>query len=400
MQHCQSQTEQIRCCWRHRSVWVEGQEQLLPYCRVSQWPERHDVAVGKTGGHPWDESQSGAAGNNGLGSCQAGNIVQRAPEYFWLRVLIELRSGTGRRRKGRHRHLRNGGPVRWVVGPVERRAWGRMTPKRSRSSGTALILSVGLQSVMIPKSVSVAATRCMTLSVVASIVRTETPGCVSDSRASPNLGLLRLSGARPVLPWRIFLRQTRPYPDYHNALSRCQREPPRDRKPRETAGFSGGLKRHGMSGNGVLAEREGFEPSVPVKGTTVFETAPIDRSGTSPSSQPHIQGQSAAPYTSGPCALQPGLHLRPIIPRAAAGHPATARETVSVASGVRTEESSPYTAVSSHEPCTRPATASQEIELTDVTSVVICLASDTVLPFIHNPGQSVVHCGRIHRSGP
>jgi hypothetical protein len=31
-----------------------------------------------------------------------------------------------------------------------------------------------------------------------------------------------------------------------------------------------------------LAEREGFEPSVPHKGTTVFETAPIDRSGTSP----------------------------------------------------------------------------------------------------------------------
>jgi hypothetical protein len=33
---------------------------------------------------------------------------------------------------------------------------------------------------------------------------------------------------------------------------------------------------------GVVAEREGFEPSVPARGTTVFETAPIDRSGTSP----------------------------------------------------------------------------------------------------------------------
>ena len=30
-----------------------------------------------------------------------------------------------------------------------------------------------------------------------------------------------------------------------------------------------------------LAEREGFEPPVP-EGTTVFETAPFDRSGTSP----------------------------------------------------------------------------------------------------------------------
>jgi hypothetical protein len=32
----------------------------------------------------------------------------------------------------------------------------------------------------------------------------------------------------------------------------------------------------------VLAEREGFEPSVPTRSTTVFETVPIDRSGTSP----------------------------------------------------------------------------------------------------------------------
>ena len=32
----------------------------------------------------------------------------------------------------------------------------------------------------------------------------------------------------------------------------------------------------------ALAERVGFEPTVPHRGTTVFETAPIDRSGTSP----------------------------------------------------------------------------------------------------------------------
>ncbi len=32
----------------------------------------------------------------------------------------------------------------------------------------------------------------------------------------------------------------------------------------------------------VLAEGVGFEPTVPVKGTTVFETAPIDHSGTPP----------------------------------------------------------------------------------------------------------------------
>jgi hypothetical protein len=33
----------------------------------------------------------------------------------------------------------------------------------------------------------------------------------------------------------------------------------------------------------IMAERVGFEPTVPHRGTTVFETAPIDRSGTSPS---------------------------------------------------------------------------------------------------------------------
>ena len=31
-----------------------------------------------------------------------------------------------------------------------------------------------------------------------------------------------------------------------------------------------------------LAERGGFEPPVPKKGTPVFETGPFDRSGTSP----------------------------------------------------------------------------------------------------------------------
>jgi hypothetical protein len=33
---------------------------------------------------------------------------------------------------------------------------------------------------------------------------------------------------------------------------------------------------------GEVAERVGFEPTVPARGTTVFETAPIDHSGTSP----------------------------------------------------------------------------------------------------------------------
>jgi hypothetical protein len=37
-----------------------------------------------------------------------------------------------------------------------------------------------------------------------------------------------------------------------------------------------------MIANAQVAEREGFEPSVPARGTTVFETAPFDRSGTSP----------------------------------------------------------------------------------------------------------------------
>ena len=42
-----------------------------------------------------------------------------------------------------------------------------------------------------------------------------------------------------------------------------------------------------------LAEGVGFEPTVPVKGTTVFETAPIDRSGTPPqlarAAAPHLR---------------------------------------------------------------------------------------------------------------
>ena len=36
------------------------------------------------------------------------------------------------------------------------------------------------------------------------------------------------------------------------------------------------------------AERQGFEPWVPVKSTTVFETAPIDHSGISPKSAAKI----------------------------------------------------------------------------------------------------------------
>ena len=38
----------------------------------------------------------------------------------------------------------------------------------------------------------------------------------------------------------------------------------------------------------ILAEREGFEPSVAAKATTVFETAPIVHSGTSPILQASI----------------------------------------------------------------------------------------------------------------
>ena len=58
-----------------------------------------------------------------------------------------------------------------------------------------------------------------------------------------------------------------------------------------------------------LAERVGFEPSVPHKGTTVFETAPIDRSGTSP--------LTVVPYRSGDRprqhaveSIHGGAHLR------------------------------------------------------------------------------------------
>ena len=38
-----------------------------------------------------------------------------------------------------------------------------------------------------------------------------------------------------------------------------------------------------MPTNRGLAERVGFEPTVPTRGTTVFETVPFDHSGTSPS---------------------------------------------------------------------------------------------------------------------
>jgi Phage integrase family len=51
-----------------------------------------------------------------------------------------------------------------------------------------------------------------------------------------------------------------------------------------------GIARHGghchsskcLKSRVLLAERVGFEPTVPRRGTTVFETVPIDRSGTSP----------------------------------------------------------------------------------------------------------------------
>jgi hypothetical protein len=38
----------------------------------------------------------------------------------------------------------------------------------------------------------------------------------------------------------------------------------------------------GLEDHLCIAEREGFEPSVPARSTTVFETAPIDHSGISP----------------------------------------------------------------------------------------------------------------------
>ena len=37
-----------------------------------------------------------------------------------------------------------------------------------------------------------------------------------------------------------------------------------------------------------MAERVGFEPTVPTRSTSVFETDPIDRSGTSPESGPSL----------------------------------------------------------------------------------------------------------------
>ena len=56
---------------------------------------------------------------------------------------------------------------------------------------------------------------------------------------------------------------------------------------------------------GELAEGVGFEPTVPVKGTTVFETAPIDRSGTPPLMRAkHL----ARPGTSRKLELAPNWH--------------------------------------------------------------------------------------------
>ena len=46
----------------------------------------------------------------------------------------------------------------------------------------------------------------------------------------------------------------------------------------------------------ILAERVGFEPTVTARATTVFETAPIVHSGTSPSKPPNYsRGQSKFP---------------------------------------------------------------------------------------------------------
>ena len=41
-------------------------------------------------------------------------------------------------------------------------------------------------------------------------------------------------------------------------------------------------KKHNKNNDISLAEGVGFEPTVPLKGTTVFETAPFNHSGTPP----------------------------------------------------------------------------------------------------------------------
>ncbi len=46
----------------------------------------------------------------------------------------------------------------------------------------------------------------------------------------------------------------------------------------------------------LMAERVGFEPTVVARTTTVFETAPIGHSGTSPNSD--------LDYTKGTCSVQ------------------------------------------------------------------------------------------------
>ncbi len=62
-------------------------------------------------------------------------------------------------------------------------------------------------------------------------------------------------------------------------LSRHPPEAPQNAANR--AGRSGFFRKKNEN-NDLVAERVGFEPTVPVKGTTVFETAPFDHSGTSP----------------------------------------------------------------------------------------------------------------------
>src|SRR5918992_5279554 len=61
-----------------------------------------------------------------------------------------------------------------------------------------------------------------------------------------------------------------------------------------------------------MAERVGFEPTVPTGGTSVFETDPIDRSGTSPRPGP--------PYTGPPPPAQRPSAAAPLTPARPGGY--------------------------------------------------------------------------------
>ncbi len=73
------------------------------------------------------------------------------------------------------------------------------------------------------------------------------------------------------------------------------------------------LLKKGLAGlRSSLAERQGFEPWVPIKSTPVFETGPFDRSGTSPrmptagpTACEHV-ARPAASDSSEPLLYQPG----------------------------------------------------------------------------------------------